>query len=472
MKMQNYVSLRKSKMAMLMSLGMAAMSACSSDDVASSDNAAGEESVVSRYVVAAKAGDATYLLTSERLDSGSVSVLGNGTETLGGAYWVFYGNSYLFNLQYNAGSAGTGASYRLNPLTVQVEEARAYTFNRVTTYGTWGDNVITASTGDGTNEQDAAGNYAQYLLFNYLNSKTGVTTTGTRLAENFLGNGEIVTFAGFEEQAGNLYTSVVPMGMSHYGVNTYPQYITDAALVTTTTGGSGSAAYTPGEITTTQYPDKAYVAIYSGSDFNSTPTILETDKIGFACGRNRSQYYQTIWAASNGDIYVFSSGFGRTHTSTADVKKVQGTLPSGVVRIKAGEMKWDENYYVNLEAQGTKHPMFRCWHIADDYFLLQMYSDGKILAKGAAVNELAIFKGETGTLTPLTNGLPAADVLASFGAPFSTDGKAYIPVNTTDGKAPALYVIDPVTATATRGLELASGDSFVAVGALSAGNNY
>ena len=124
------------------------------------------------------------------------------------------------------------------------------------------------------------------------------------------------------------------------------------------------------------------------------PKLIKTDKISYACGRNRSQYYQTIWAADNGDLYVFSPGYGRTATSSADLKKVTGQLPSGVVRIKAGETQFDANYYYNLEEQGTGHPMFRCWHITADYFLLQMYSEGTMSGKNAPTNELAVFKGE------------------------------------------------------------------------------
>lgn len=41
----------------------------------------------SKYVIAATAGDATYLVTTESLDEGSVSITNNGTETDGGAYW-------------------------------------------------------------------------------------------------------------------------------------------------------------------------------------------------------------------------------------------------------------------------------------------------------------------------------------------------------------------------------------------------
>ena len=443
------------------------LASCSDDDNNTTDtNPPGGQSGISRYVIAAQGDDAAYLVTSESLDEGSVTILNNGTETEGGSYWVFYGERYLFSLQYNDGAAGTGSSFVLNGLTGQVAEQNAYTFNRVTTVGTWGNHVITASTNDGSQEQDAAGNYAKYLQFNYLNVNDGTTTTGRRIAENFLGNGEIVSFAGFVETGGRLYTSVVPMGMSHYGVNTFPDKVTDPDLVAKSDGGQGSGSYTAGQIPSTQYPDSAFVAIYSGDSFNETPVIARTGKIGFASGRNRSQYYQTIWAADNGDLYVFSPGFGRTATSSADLKKVTGTLPSGVVRIKAGQTQFDPDYYYNLEAQGTGHPMFRCWHITADYFLLQMYSEGTMSGKNAPVAELAVFKGESGVLTPVTNGLPAKEDIASLGTPYSENGVAYIPVVTTDGSSPALYKIDPVTASATKGLTIVTNDNVQAVGKL------
>lgn len=450
-----------------------ALTSCSDDDTTpdgGNGNGGTTTPGTSKYVIAAKADEGTYLVTSESLDEGTVTVLGNGTEAIGASYWIFYGQQYLFGLQYNDGNAGTGTSYALNAATGKVKEAREYTFNRITTYGTWGDNVITCSTNDGSQEKDTQGNFAKYLQFNYLNVHSGNTTTGKRIAENFLGNGEIVSFAGFVEANGKLYTSVVPMGMSHYGVNTFPEKITDRDLIAKSDGGSGSGKYTAGQIPSTQYPDNAFIAIYSGDSFDETPVIVKTDKIGFASGRKKSQYYQTIWAADNGDLYVFSPGYGRTATSSADLKKVTGQLPSGVVRIKAGETQFDANDYYNLEEQGTGHPMFRCWHITADYFLLQMYSEGTMSGKNAPTNELAVFKGESGKLTQVTDGLPAQEQISSLGDPFCENGVAYVPVTTKDGEAPALYKIDPATAKATKGLTIITHNSVSAIGKLAATN--
>lgn len=460
-----------------LTLGCMLLAACNEKPTDGPDGPGTDTETISRYVIVAEAGSgsqsATYLVTSESLDEGSVSPDGNGWETQSASNWIYYGDRYLFGFQYNDGNQGTGFSFRLGEDGSVIED-RQYTFNRTTTYGTWGNNVITASTNAGTDEQDAEGNYAYYLQFNYLSVTNGNSSTGSHIAENFLGNGERVSFAGFVEANGKLYTSVVPMGMSHYGVNTFPWAIQDPSYVANGSGGSGSGQYTAGMIPSTQYPDSAFVAIYSGDDFDETPVIARTGKIGFASGRMRSQYYQTIWAADNGDLYVFSPGYGRTTTTPVtnndgtQFNRVQGKLPSGVVRIKAGETGFDSSYYVNIEELGNGNPMFRCWHISGDYFLLQMYSGGAENMSGTSAprNELAVFKGEEGTLTIVT-GLPSADLLSSIGTPYSDNGTAYIPITTTDGSNPTIYRIDAATGKAEAGLTITDAISVSALGRLS-----
>lgn len=449
-------------------LGGAALTSCSKHETTTPPPGSGDGSATaeSAYVVIATVGDASYLLTAESLDAGTVSARGNGTEVIGGTYWVFKEMNYLFALVYNKGGAGTGASYYLDA-SGRPTEKYTYEFNRITTYGTWGDRVVTVSTGD-SRTTDAAGNIAQALLFNYLDEATGGQSSGSVLAENFLGNGEKVTFAGMVEANDRLYTSVVPMGMSRYGIAAWPEAVTDPELIAAADGGSGSGSYVAGTIPSTQYPDRAWVAIYDGDSFDRTPHIASTDRIGYACGRMRSQYYQTIWAADNGDVYLFSPGYGRTATSSADLKRVTGTKPSGVVRIRAGETEFDPDYYVNFEQIGTRHPLYRCWHISDDYFLLQLYSDGvegMMSGTSAVTNELAVFKAGEQRLTPVT-GLP--DDLAGFGGePFGEAGAVYVAVTVSGGDYPALYRIDAATGQATKGLTIDAAEAVAGVGKLS-----
>ena len=355
------------------------------------------------YVVAATVGEASYLVAVSSLDEGTVSTKGKGTEVIGGTYWVYKGLDYVFALVYNKGGAGTGASYYLGA-DGKMKEKYTYTFNRITSYGTWGDKVVTVSTGDSSQKDDEQ-NVAQALLFNYLDATDGSQEEGTLIAENFLGNGEKVTWAGLVEANNKIYTSVIPMGMSKYGIKAWPDKVTDQELITKADGGSGSGAYTAGVIPSTQYPDNAYVAIYSGTNFNGTPVIATTDKIGYACGRMRSQYYQTIWAAD-----------------------------------------------------------FRCWHISEDYFLLQLYKKGAddMIHGGtsADVSELAIFKAEDRTIIPVT-GLPAEGKFG--GEPYGENGYAYMAVTVTTGEHPAFYKIDTKTGKAVKGLTV-EADAITTVG--------
>lgn len=439
-------------------MGSAALLAsCSSSDSPLTDESESSNPEINEVskgsiVVGATVDEVNYLVTANSLDEGVISIKGKGKETEEGAYWIFKDNRYLFRLVYNQGNSGTGSSYQLDADGKMVD-GLTYNFNRVTTYGTWGDNVITASAGNSTTK-DKDGNIAKGLLVNYLSSVNGTVKTHTYPAENFLGNGEYVSFSGFVEANNRLYTSVVPMGMSVYGVKNYPQLVSSQDLIAKADGGQRSSAFVKGSIPATQYPDSAFVAIYSGSDFSERPVIARTGKIGYATGRNRSQYYQTIWANDNGDVYVFSPGYGRFSvydTQASDLKKVKGQLPSGVVRIKKGETQFDPSYYVNLEAIGPKLPMYRCWHITGDYFLLQLYTQG-ITYNGVGATRLAVFNAATQSLTAVT-GLPDERVISDFGeSPYTHNGYCYLPVTTTEkGSYPAFYRIDPRTAVAVKG---------------------
>ena len=208
-------------------------------------------------------------------------------------------------------------------------------------------------------------------------------------------------------------------------------------------GGS----YTKGELVGTQYPDECWVAIYD-DELLAGRKLLHTDKISYPCGRYRSQYYQTVWAADNGDVYVFSPSYAKTLTDP----RQQTSLPAGVVRIKAGATDFDPNFYIDIEAQSNGCSFLRCWHAGGNRFLLRMY-DRPFSESGYVANRLAVLDADTGRLT-MVSGLPDAATISDFGKmPFVADGSIYMPVVTSEGY-PAIYRIDTATATATRGLEI------------------
>ncbi len=409
------------------------------------------------YVIASSvtaSGNTSYvLLTSDKLDEGSVSAVNNGLVNDGATYWVFYRNKYLYGLTYNQGNAGTTRSYIMGNNGVEARAAE-YAVRRFTTYGIYDKYIMTTSTGDGPSEYaDENGYIPQSFLVSWLDVEGETyTTNDTRQeiyrSENFLGNGEYVTLAGLLESNGKLWSVAVPMGLSQYGVKDgNGRWVREgyADLIKTEAGGSGSGAYEKDELQWTQYPDECWVAIFDDETLSSKK-LIKTDKISYACGRYKSQYYQTIWAADNGDIYVFSPSYAKTMKDA----RQKTTLDAGVVRIKAGTQEFDPNYYYNIESQTGGKSFLRCWHIADDNFLMLMY-DRPLTESGFTANQLAIFKGETGQLTYI-DGMPEAEKISSFGnAVYNENGKVHVTVTTTDGY-PAIYVIDPTTATASKGI--------------------
>ena len=409
------------------------------------------------FVVAASvtaSGNTTnVLLTSKTLDEGSVSTVNNGLVNDGASQWVFYKDQYLYGLTYNQGNAGTTRSYIMNSANEVQARSGEFAVKRFTTYGIYDKYIITASTGDGPTEYADDKQYLpKMFLLSYLDVaaetfKTNDTKVKAYMSENFLGNGEFVTLAGILEHNKKIYSAAVPMGLSQYGAAVDGgKYILpgNETLVKTEDGGSNSSAYKKGELQWTQYPNECWVAIFDDAAM-TTKKLIKTDKISYACGRFKSQYYQTIWEADNGDIYVFSPSYAKT---MSDVRQ-RTTLPAGVVRIPDGQEDFD-SYYCDLEEQSGGKSFLRCWHIADDYFLLLMY-DRPLTETGFEAKELAVFKAGSKKLTYVT-GLPSTDSISGFGnTPYTENGYAYMAVTPTD-EYPAVYKIDPSSATATKGV--------------------
>lgn len=433
---------------------------CSNDDsMSESPNPdANPDAPQSTYVIAATVtgsnGSVPVLLTSQTLDEGSISALGNGLVNDGASQWVFHSNRYLYALNYNQGNNATTRSYMLNDWG-QIEARPAeYSTRRYTTYGTFGRYVMTFATGDGpTAMNDENGYTPKAFLVTYLDTERETYTTNNTentayISENFLGNGEYVTLSGIEERDGKLFTAAVPMGLSQYGTKRDGgKFVMYPDLVKTEAGGSNSSAYKKDELQWTQHPDECWVAIFADEHL-LTKKLIKDERISYACGRNKSQYYQMIWRAESGDIYVFSPSYAKT---MADARQ-RTSLPAGVVRIKNGTEEFDPDYYVNLEALSGGKSFMNSWHAGGNNFLLLMY-DRPLTEKGFIANQLALFNADTQTLTYVT-GLPAPEDITSFGKTTYVEGnKVYVTITSATGY-PAIYAIDCNTAVATKGLEV------------------
>lgn len=270
------------------------------------------------------------LLTAETLASGTLG-MEQGLVNDGASYWVFWGDKYLYGLTYNQGNAGTTRSYVMNADYTLSARSAEYAVRRFTTVGTYDKYVMTTSTGDGPTEwADENGYLPKSILVSLLDVEAETYTTNNTLeehylAENFLGNGEYVTLAGIEEHAGKIYSAAIPMGLSQYGVKAESgKWIREGYedLVKSEAGGSGSGSYKEGELQWTQYPDECWVAIFDDETL-ATKRVIRTDKISYAAGRNKSQYYQMVWATESGDVYVFSPSYAKTMSD----ERQRTTLP-------------------------------------------------------------------------------------------------------------------------------------------------
>ena len=419
---------------------------------------ADDNAVVRPYILATQGtftGTTTNaLVTASNLDAGMVGMEA-GLVNDGASYWVFYGDKYLYGLTYNQGNAGTTRSYVMNEDYTLSARPAEYAVRRFVTYGIYDKYIMTFSTGDGPAEwADANGFIPKSFLVSYLDVEAETYTTNDTLeecylSENFLGNGEYVTLAGIEEVEGKIFSAAVPMGLSQYGVKADGGKWVKSGnedLIKTEAGGSGSGSYKEGELQWTQYPDECWVAIFEDETL-AERKLIRTDKISYAAGRSKSQYYQMIWKTESGDVYVFSPSYAKT---MADERQ-QTTLPAGVVRIKAGTELFDDSYYYNIEALADGHSFLRTWYVGGSKFLMLMYDMPLAPATTMTASRLAIFDAEQGTLNYVT-GLPSVDTISGFGnAPYTEDGKCYIAVTLTNDY-PAIYAIDTDTAVATKGL--------------------
>ena len=436
------------------------LTACD-DDPSTGGGDGGDDDNNAEYVIAASvtaSGNTTnVLVNAESLDEGTVTTINNGVVNDGATYWVFFKEQYLYALTYNQGEAGGTRSYIMDASGELKKRSAEFGVKRFTTYGIYDKYIMTSSTGDGPTEwNDENGYTPKVFLLSYLDPAAETFTTNDTqnkayLSENFLGTGEYVTLSGMLEHNNKIYTAAVPMGLSQYGTKDQNgKWVLpgNEDLVKKESGGSNSSAYKKDELQWTQYPNECWVAIFDDATMTSKK-LIKTDKISYAAGRNKSQYYQMLWVADNGDVYVFSPSFAKTMTDA----RQKTTLPAGVVRIPSGNTEFDD-YYCNLEALTNGNSFLRSWHIADDYFMLLMY-DRPLTETGYVANQLAIFKAGDKKLTYVT-GLPSTDQISGFGnQPYVEKGNAYVTVTFNEGGGnPAIYKIDPATASATKGLTI------------------
>jgi hypothetical protein len=367
-----------------------------------------------QFVVVATSEDGTYLLQTDSVTGGRISIRENGIEGASATSWVVFEDRYLYGLAYRQGDPAEVSPYELNETGLLQERAATFQMSsRFTSYGTFDKYVVTTlavTQSDGT----------PGLEFNFIDTQTQVFTQKVIPAGNFTGNGETANLSG-----------VVGIGNRFYsGVCTTPDV---------NSGGTTG--------TVTAYPDSVWVVSF---DAGLNYTLYRDARLSYASGRHRSSYRSNMATNEKGDLYVFSAAYdSRT------------TCPSGALRILSGATEFDPDYYFNIEALSGGINLFTAWHITGDYFLLHMDISETEKAT-SSTGRLAVIDANKKTFQ-WVKGLP--EDMESFGStPCTDEGKIAIPV-TAASAYPAIYIIDPVTVQAVKGLEV-EADGVVAVAKL------
>jgi hypothetical protein len=380
---------------------------------------------------------AEYILRADSPDAGAVSIADNSkTLELSGYTWIFNSEpSVAIGLIYRQGDPGIGLAYTVDPDNVLTESGQFQISSRFTSYGFF-DRYALTSVGGQTPVDDAgnallddAGNArTDGVTFNFIDLKNRFSLNEkTITTRNITGNGEQATFSG-----------IVDLGNGEF----LTALVVSPPRDPNATGGASTGTVT--------YPDSVWVAAFDAN--LKLKRIYRDNRISYSAGRFRSQYCSQIGKADNGDVYVFSGSYETT-----------GTRPCGALKIVAGASNFDASYYFNIEEKTGGYHFRKIWHIAGNSFLLELYNELEVSATGAAT-QYGVVDMSARTFRWI-DGIPAKDRITATGLPASYNGKIYFPI-TVAGADPAIYIIDPVTAAATKGLSVTGATAINAIGRL------
>lgn len=389
------------------------------------------------FFISASGAEAEYILTTDNLEEG-VTLAGNGDELeLSGYTWTFNDDpSVAIGWIYRQGDPGIGLGYHLNAEGALEKLGEFQVPSRFTSYGFFDHYAVTSVGGqtpvDGNGNallDDQGNERTDGITFNRIDLESGLSLTQKTITTlNITGNGDQATFSG-----------IVDIGNGEFLTGMVVSQPRDPNA----TGGSSTGTVT--------YPDSCWVAVLDG-DFN-VKRIYRSNKLSYSSGRYRSQYYSQIGRDDDGNVYVFSGSY---ETST--------TRPCGALRINSGANDFDDSYYFNIEELSEGYHFRKVWHITDDYFLLEFYNTTTVGSTTAAT-QYGIVKMEDKTFSWVGGVFPGKDEITATGLPMTYEGKIYMPI-TIVNEDPAIYIIDPATATAVKGISISGTTSVNAVGVL------
>jgi hypothetical protein len=405
--------------------------ACSKDDPQPDSDKPGA------FFIAATGESAQYILTTDHPESGSLSIADNFKQLeLSGYTWIFNSHpSVAVGLIYQQGDPGVGLGYIVDENGHLRESAQFLITSRFTSYGFFDRYALTSvggvtpADGQGNALVDPDGNpRTDGVTFNFFDMQNNFASHNKTITTlNITGNGDQATCSG-----------IVDMGNG--------EFLTGLVVSQPRDPNAGGGAST-GEVT---YPDSVWVAAFDAN--LNLKRLYRDNRISYSAGRFRSQYYSQIAKADDGTVYVFSGAYESTTTR-----------PAGALRINSGATGFDASYYFNIQAKSDGYKFRKVWHITGNYFLLELYNELEPTPTGGAT-QYGIVDMAAQTFRWVT-GIPAREQIIATGLPAAYNGQMYFPI-TAEAANPAIYIIDPATASASKGLSITGASSINAIGRL------
>ncbi|MDO4161195.1 MAG: DUF4374 domain-containing protein [Prevotellaceae bacterium] len=413
-------TLLKSVVPAIAMFGAMTFTACSSDDETSNNPTIDATAAKGHYFLAVKADDGTeYVMQAESIEDGDLNIADNIFELPTTEYtWIFKDNIAV-GMVYQQQFAGIGYAMKLENADSAFVKLGAFSITtRYSNFGFFNDQLITSVAGqvssDGTRNDGAT-----FGFWNITDSGVSLETTKTIWTENITGNGQQITFSSIVDNGDDTFlTAMVQSDFNQTGT------------------GNGSSV---GDV---KYPDSVWVARMD-KDLNVLH-IFRDDRISYAAGQYRSQVFSEVLKADDGTVYVFSNAYNENTTRNA-----------GALRINQGADEFDPDYYFDIQSAADGYKFRRVWHISGDKFLLEIYNDYNISSISVG-HQFAIVSMGDKDFKWIT-GLPAKNLITSGaetgGVPMTRNGKIYLPI-TQYGSDAVIYIVDPETAVATKGITL------------------
>jgi hypothetical protein len=361
---------------------------------------------------AASTGVADYLLTAGSLETGSVSIIGNGIEQDGTYRYYVTHNNKFFSLLYGQGNPGAVTAY--NNQAGKLTKLTNFQTETVQSFEPVNNDLLLFKIA--RNPASPTSSWYKVDTKSLL-----ITANGTTNTANVAHNGELAHFSWLKQVGNKVYAPYFSIAGSNFA---------------------------------TAYPDSSWIAVFNYADMKLEKVIRD----------NRTSFigrYATdgLSVAENGDVYGFSSSVATAANpaGTTPATRLSSTKPSAIVRIKAGTTEFDKSYLLNFESISGGMNITNWKYLGSNLYLVRATTSTE---KGAYANGLnvGILNVIDGTYKPVT-GLPAKADIASIStnnyAP--KDGKTgYLGVNLKDGTS-FVYKVDASNQTATKGLQVEGG---------------